>query len=218
MPTHIISDLHLGSAFCAYDQARKWIAELPTDGDLVLNGDVVHAGRADFRNDHLELLEVLKDMAKDRHIVWVAGNHDPECTLSDPGNIEFKPFHKIGDNLIVAHGHKFEHRTFFTGICFALFRHLYRFHLRMGGPTMHVAKYARKFPVLFKVFREGISSSAVRFAKQHGCRNVTCGHTHYAEELAADGVRYLNTGSWTEEPFHCIFADDETIELRQLPV
>jgi hypothetical protein len=29
---------------------------------------------------------------------------------------------------------------------------------------------------------------------------VTCGHTHLALEAEVDGVRYVNSGTWTEAP------------------
>jgi hypothetical protein len=29
---------------------------------------------------------------------------------------------------------------------------------------------------------------------------VTCGHTHAAFESFVDGVRYINSGTWTEHP------------------
>lgn len=215
MPTLVISDLHLGSKFCRYDRLCEWIAGLPDGIELVLNGDIVHAPRPDTREEHLDLLDTLKQMTATRRVVWVAGNHDPECRMADPGNIEFKPTHRIGENIIVAHGHQFEARNLLTGICFLVFRGLYKLHLKLGGPSMHVARYARKFPTFFRVFRSGISANAVQFAKKHGCRTVACGHTHYPEDAVIDGVRYVNTGSWTEEPFCCLFVDDGVMELRK---
>ena len=216
MPTLIISDLHLGSNFCQYDKLRAWLEDLPDGVDLVLNGDVVHAKHSDFVEEHLALLGDLRRMAETRRIVWVEGNHEKHHNSLDRGCIEYVPWHRIGPDLVVAHGHHFEARGFLALISFSVFRQIYKLHRRLGGPPMHVARYARQFPVLFSVFRNAITRNAVRFARRHDARTVVCGHTHFSEERALDGVRYFNTGSWTELPSSCLFVDDKTIELREI--
>ena len=37
-------------------------------------------------------------------------------------------------------------------------------------------------------------------ALENGYEAVICGHTHYPEDRVYNGVRYLNTGAWTESP------------------
>ena len=32
---------------------------------------------------------------------------------------------------------------------------------------------------------------------------VICGHSHYAEDMVMDGIRFINTGAWTEKPVFC---------------
>lgn len=217
IPAFVISDLHLGSGFCRYESLCQWLAQLPDGIELVLNGDVAHVPRANSRKEHLALLDTLREMATSRKIVWVAGNHDADCPMTDPGNIEFKQWHTVGNDLVVAHGHKFETRNAVISICFTIFRHLYRLHLKLGGPPMHVARYARRFPALFSVFKNGVSINAARFAGKHGANTVACGHTHYPEEAVVDGIRYINTGCWTDPPFHYLFVDGSTVELKEIP-
>jgi UDP-2,3-diacylglucosamine pyrophosphatase LpxH len=45
---------------------------------------------------------------------------------------------------------------------------------------------------------------------------VTCGHTHYAEDVVIDGIRYLNTGAWTEAPAYFLHLTADQIILNRL--
>ena len=56
-----------------------------------------------------------------------------------------------------------------------------------------------------------VSRNAVRFAKQNGYAAVTCGHTHFPEDTEVDGIRYINTGSWTEPRLLYIHVTDTDI-------
>ena len=50
-------------------------------------------------------------------------------------------------------------------------------------------------------------------AIENGFEAVTCSHTHYPENMVVDGIRYINTGAWTELPAHYLYvtADDITL-------
>ncbi|MCK5850709.1 MAG: hypothetical protein KAH23_07320, partial [Kiritimatiellae bacterium] len=65
-------------------------------------------------------------------------------------------------------------------------------------------------------FRHAITANACKDARKKGFSTIVCGHTHFAEEQQIKGVRYLNTGSWTEESFFYVQVDDEKIELREV--
>jgi UDP-2,3-diacylglucosamine pyrophosphatase LpxH len=45
-----------------------------------------------------------------------------------------------------------------------------------------------------------VMDRAVDYARSKGFRFVTCGHTHLALENDIQGVRYVNSGSWTDVP------------------
>jgi UDP-2,3-diacylglucosamine pyrophosphatase LpxH len=38
----------------------------------------------------------------------------------------------------------------------------------------------------------------------HGAVVVLAGHTHHAMDVMHDGVRYVNSGSWTDKPSHFV--------------
>ena len=57
--------------------------------------------------------------------------------------------------------------------------------------------------------------NAVQCAKQNGYSAVTCGHTHYPEDVLYDGIRYFNTGAWTESPSYFLLITDNQMALHR---
>jgi predicted phosphodiesterase len=57
--------------------------------------------------------------------------------------------------------------------------------------------------------------NAVNYAAEDGFEAVTCGHTHFAEEQFINGIRYLNTGAWTELPPHYVHVTDKEMSLKK---
>ena len=54
--------------------------------------------------------------------------------------------------------------------------------------------------------------NAVHYARKNGFTAVACGHTHFAEEQFINGIQYLNTGAWTEQPtFYVRVTTDEIV-------
>ena len=56
---------------------------------------------------------------------------------------------------------------------------------------------------------------AVKFAREKGFEAITCGHTHYPEDRTFQGVRYINTGAWTEYPVFYLLLNDKEISLEK---
>ena len=101
------------------------------------------------------------------------------------------------------------------GLCFRLFHHL---RLRLGAEPVHVAHYAKKWGALYRFLRRNVMLNAVEHAREGGFEAVTCGHTHFVEDVLCDGVRYLNTGAWTEVPIYVLLVTDEAIRLQEVKI
>ena len=70
---------------------------------------------------------------------------------------------------------------------------------------------------LSTVFCEkNVASNAVDCAEENGYGAVACGHTHFAEDLVVNGIRYLNTGAWTELPAHYLHITADDIILNRV--
>ena len=78
---------------------------------------------------------------------------------------------------------------------------------------MHVARYAKRMPFLYNILCRHVAKNAIKFAAAHGYEAITCGHTHHMVDMQRSGIRYINTGAWTEAPSHFIHVNDSGIEL-----
>lgn len=214
MQAFVISDIHLGSRFCMADRLLRFLDDLPPDATLVLNGDTLDRWHPHLPPEHVALVDRFRQEARQRPVLWLHGNHDRKCPLDDPGSIVFLSSWHAGNRLYVAHGHDFDNVTIHKPFIH-LFRLLYRLRDRFGGESIHVASYAKRFQFLYGLLRKHVMSNAVAYASKHGFKAVACGHTHYPEDSVVQGIRYINTGSWTEKPVFCLHVDDKAIHLEQ---
>ena len=95
------------------------------------------------------------------------------------------------------------------------FKMLHDFRIRLGARPVHVAQYAKKWQRFYAYLRKNVMLNAVHYAAKHGFEAVTCGHTHYAEEQFINGIKYLNTGAWTEQPSYYVQVSATEIMLKK---
>lgn len=213
--THVVvSDIHLGNDQCRVAAFGRFLDGLPPGATLILNGDVIDRRKRALPVAHQRILERLRDEASRRPVVWVRGNHDETYVMADPGAIAFHESYAIGQRLLVTHGHDFDnvmpyHRPFLW-----CFRVLHRLRVKLGAESVHVAHYAKRFHLLYELLCRSIRMNAVAHAKKLGFAAVTCGHTHGPEDTLVDGVRYLNTGAWTEPEPRVVWVDATAITLQ----
>jgi len=211
----ITSDVHLGSRHCLDGLFARFLDALPPDATLVLNGDTVDHHRRQMKPEHALLLRRLTEEATRRRVVWLCGNHDEYYRPPEPGGLEFAPQFDIGNRLHVQHGFFFDHIMPYHKAFIFLFRLAHRLRILLGAEAIHVAEYAKKWPFLYAVLRRNVQRHAIRFGLERGFAAVACGHTHYAEDVVQNGVRYLNTGAWTEKPVYYLDVDDAAVTLRR---
>jgi predicted phosphodiesterase len=88
--------------------------------------------------------------------------------------------------------------------------------VKLGAKPVHVAEYAKKWKSFYRVLCRNVALNAVDCAVENGFEAVTCGHTHYPEDLAIDGIRYINTGAWTELPAYYLHITPAEMVLKQV--
>ena len=213
----IVSDLHLGSAYFSHRPFLAWLDSLPEALPLILNGDVIDDPRHPLNQVHQDVLGRLVAESHQRPLVWVYGNHDEDLHLAETGRIQFARHWAIGHRLLIVHGDDLDEvmpRHYYFK---KFFKWVHRLRIRLGFPDMHVAQYAKKWGLLYRVLSQHVARKALRLARSQGFAAVTCGHTHAALDLREDGVRYLNTGAWTETPHHFIAVTPDDIQLCVYP-
>ncbi len=210
---YIVSDLHLGNAYFHQRAFCAWLGALPEEATLILNGDVIDDPRRALPAEHEEVLQQLIAESHRRRIIWVYGNHDAGFHIDDAGAIEFVDEWAIERQLLVVHGNDLDDVMPRHGVFKWLFRRVHHLCVALGWRDMHVAEYAKKWGLLYRVLNERVARNALRTAAERGFAAITCGHTHAAMDIERDGQRYLNTGAWTERPLHHVRIQGTQIEL-----
>ena len=214
MKAIIVSDLHIGNWYFRAQRFESFLQSLPNGYDLILNGDVANEIGKSFDELHKRILELIRQESLRRQVVWVRGNVDQGLELPESGRIIFKRMHTIGDHILIIHGDTFDKIRPRMRFFIKLLNRVRRTWERLGGKPLSSAQFARKLEILYKVYRKTIMQNAVRHAKEQGFDVVVCGHTHFPEDRALDGIRYINTGAWTEEESFYLLVENEEISLK----
>ncbi|MEE4265140.1 MAG: metallophosphoesterase [Desulfobacteraceae bacterium] len=214
MKAIIVSDLHMGSRYFRSQAFENFLNSLPDIDEFILNGDVLdrpHVKLTPFHQLNLERIEKLSLRCK---VVWVRGNHDQGYMPASLGKIEFCRRYTFDNRILITHGDAFDNVMARSRIFMKAFSMMHDLRVRLGARPVHVAEYAKKWKAFYRVLRNNVMRNAVNFAAENGFEAVTCGHTHFAEDVVFNGVRYINTGAWTEFPAHYLHVTPEAMVLN----
>ena len=216
MKAIIVSDLHMGSRYFRSQAFENFINRLPDIDEFILNGDVLdrpHVRLTPFHQLNLERIEKLSLRCK---VVWVRGNHDRGYMPERLGQIEFCRRYTFDHRILITHGDAFDNVMARSRVFMKAFRMMHDLRVRLGARPVHVAEYAKKWKAFYRVLRNNVMRNAVNFAAENGFEAVTCGHTHFAEDVVLNGVRYINTGAWTEFPAHYLYVTSAGMVLSRV--
>ena len=217
----VISDLHLGSDVCQarlLEEFLEWAAEQTRE--LVINGDIfddLNFKRLSKR--HFACLRSIRRHSDrdDLRLTWIRGNHDGAAdVISHIVGVDFLDEY-VFDNgtirLLILHGDQFDHfitkYKWMTSIACGLF------YVIQKWVPHSAARWIRRISKRFQRNSEVVRDGAVEYARIKSCDHVTCGHTHAPFESVIDGIRYVNSGTWTEHPpcpFVAVVGDQVRLE------
>jgi UDP-2,3-diacylglucosamine pyrophosphatase LpxH len=212
----IVSDLHMGSRYFQSEAFADFLVRLPDFHEFILNGDVLERPQVKLAPMHQQTLDRIEQLSYRHKVVWVRGNHDNGYMPERLGKIEFCRHYIFNRQILITHGHDFDNIMPRSRICMKAFRQMHDLRVRLGARPVHVAEYAKKWKSFYGVLRNGVMRNAVNFALESGYKAVTCGHTHFAEDLVSNGVRYINTGAWTELPAHYLYVTPKNMILNRV--
>lgn len=214
MKAVIVSDLHIGSRYFLLRECDDFLDTIPADCALILNGDIIDNAKANLPPSHQRVLDRIERLSLRQPVIWVQGNHDNGFLPARMGKIDFRPVYGIDNRLLIAHGHDFDEIMPRNRLFMSVFKRLHQARIALGTRPVHVAHYAKKWKRFYKVLRDNVMKNAVLCAREQGFGAVTCGHTHFPEDRIADGIRYINTGAWTEHPPHYLHLTDRQMSLK----
>ena len=212
----IVSDLHIGSQYLQSRILKDFLEALPGDHELILNGDIIDQPYSKMKKSDQRIIDRIGQISLGQQVVWIRGNHDNGYTPTGLGKVKVTRSYSIGKRLLITHGDDFDeimprNRAFIKA--FNLMHHL---RVKLGAKPVHVAEYAKKWKSFYSVLRKNVALNAVSCAVENGFEAVTCGHTHYSEDMVVDGIRYVNTGAWTELPAHYLHITADDIALNRV--
>jgi UDP-2,3-diacylglucosamine pyrophosphatase LpxH len=212
----IVSDLHIGSKYFLYRNFECFLNNISEDAEFILNGDIIEYPYAKLGPIDQQILNRFEQMSYRQKVVWVRGNHDNGYIPDKLGKIQIKQHHALQKRLFITHGDFFDEVMPRSRAFIKTFGMLHDLRVKLGARPVHVAQYAKKWNLFYGYLRKNVMLNAVNYAAKNGFEAVTCGHTHYAEEMFINGIRYLNTGAWTELPSHYVQITANDIKLKKL--
>ena len=215
MLTLIISDLHIGSSFFRHEKFNLFLDHIPDNTELVMNGDTIDDPKLKLSPSHQKVLDRLVAESERLRLIWLEGNHDEGFLLKDAGKIQFKTSHAIEKRLVAFHGHDFDNVMPYHSWFIRCFKAFHKLRIKVGARPVHVAQYAKNWDMLYRYLRKNVMMNAVEYCHERGFQAVTCGHVHYPEDITIGGIRYINTGSWTEDKTFYITVDNEQIVFHE---
>ena len=208
----IVSDLHIGSRYFLYQDFESFLGNISEECELILNGDIVDNPYSKLVEPHQRIMERIKEISYRQKVVWVRGNHDNGYIPKEFREVHFKSLYNIKHRLLIAHGDDFDEIMPRNRAFMRAFKLMHNLRIKLGAKPVHVAHYAKKWEIFYKVLRKNVMMNAVNCAIENGYEAVTCGHTHYPEDTVFNGIRYINTGAWTEFPsFYVLVTPDRMI-------
>jgi UDP-2,3-diacylglucosamine pyrophosphatase LpxH len=210
----IVSDLHIGSRYFQFGIFERFLEELPADHELIMNGDIIDSPYVKMQKADQRILDKIEEISYGRKVVWIRGNHDNGYVPKSFGKVIFKSSFRIDKRLLITHGDDFDDIMPRSRLFIKIFKQMHNLRIKMGARPVHVAEYAKKWKSFYRVLRKNIALNAVTCATENGFKAVTCGHTHYPEDVTINGIRYINTGAWTEFPAYYLHITADGMELN----
>ena len=211
----IVSDIHIGSKFFLYQDFECFLNTIPEDAEFILNGDIIENPYVKLKPTDQQILNRFAQMSYQQKVVWVRGNHDNGYIPQNLGKIQIKPYHSIQKSVFITHGDFFDTVMPQSRIFIKTFKMMHDLRVRLGARPVHVAEYAKHWKRFYGYLRKNVMLNAVNYAAKNGFAAVACGHTHFAEEQFINGIKYLNTGAWTERPTYYVHITDNEITLQK---
>ena len=210
--TIIISDVHLGSPVSRSKQLIEMLETFKFNR-LILLGDIFDdLNFKRLSGTHWKFLSYLRKISnpeKNIEIVWVEGNHDEGLSdiisviIGIPAFTEFQ-WENEGKNILAIHGHQWDRFLNENVLISKIAASVYLGIQRFGKTKQRISRFVKRRSKRWLRLSGKVASGAIDYAKNKNADVVICGHTHHIYEKEDKGVKYYNSGCWTDVPSSCV--------------
>ncbi len=220
--TIIVSDVHLGSEV---SRASELLSVLKAHRfkRLILLGDIFSdLNFKRLKSHHWELLSYIRMLSNPKRkveIVWVEGNHDTGLSEIMSHLVGIKVYqsytwHFQGKRFLAIHGHQFDRfivdDPFISDIASTIFLWIQK----CDFGQQRFSRCLDRLNTSWLRMSPRVAAGALSHAAEHEADVVFCGHTHEAQQKERNGIRYFNTGCWTQLPCTYVTIDESGVELN----
>ncbi|MDW8262722.1 MAG: UDP-2,3-diacylglucosamine diphosphatase, partial [Phycisphaerales bacterium] len=201
--TIILSDLHLGACNSRTDDILRFLDGVTCD-HLIINGDLFdlpHLGK--LRDSDLRVLEALREFSRGARVEYLVGNHDPSAQFFRTVlGIDAKEQTTLvigRRKYLVYHGHGWDRALQLPRWIIAGADGCYRLSQRIDR-SQRLARFLKRRCKRYVKAVSNLRDRAIAEAQSRGLGGVVLGHCHVPSDQMIDGIHYLNSGCWTEDP------------------
>jgi UDP-2,3-diacylglucosamine pyrophosphatase LpxH len=222
--TVILSDLHLGSETARAAEALAML-EQASFRRLILLGDIFcDLNFRRLKKEHWQFLSYIRKLSNPKRgieVVWVEGNHDSgliDVMSHLVGTRAYSEYiwEHAGRRHLAIHGHQFDGFVLNNRLSLInIGSHIHLLIQKLGGRGRRLAQWLDHWNTRWLRLSRKVAGGALAAAKARGAAVVICGHTHAAMSLERDGIRYFNSGAWTNGRPTYITIAEEDIQIHE---
>ncbi len=220
--TLIISDIHIGSNICRTDKVIS-LLETAHFKTLIINGDLFDSGIIKaFDKDHWRLISLLADIAREKKVILVGGNHGRELdNIVRNMGIEIKDdfaFNIGSKRILCIHGDQFDPFVTYMPTTSRVFANLFYNLQKLDGKDQSSAMLVKRFSKRFLgITSEKQKDVATKLSIKKKAGVIICSHTHIPYMGTKNGILYVNSGSFCENPCTFVTIDkDGGVKLEKI--
>jgi UDP-2,3-diacylglucosamine pyrophosphatase LpxH len=221
--TLILSDVHLGAEVSRARDAVQMLRQ-QCFRRLILLGDIfadLNFGR--LKKEHWHFLSFIRKLSNPKRgveVVWVEGNHDAGLTqvMSHLVGVEvYQEFswEYAGRKHLAVHGHQFDQFVINNLRLSHLGTLLYLQMQKLDFKNKPFARLIDRANTHWSRLSSKVANGALAHARMKGAERVFCGHTHEAMECEENGIRYYNSGSWTDTRPTYVTIGEEGVRIHE---
>jgi UDP-2,3-diacylglucosamine pyrophosphatase LpxH len=202
--TLIISDIHLGSRVCRAEKVLLLLRQAKFK-ILVINGDLFDGNDTYKLNaKHWDILTMIADIAKKQPVFLVRGNHGRSLDkFIGKLGVEVKDDYSFSigeDKLLCLHGDEFDMYVKHIPVSSSIGTYLYYLLQAVGGEKQRIPMLIKRASKHLLRIQTRQQKLAMKHAADNGASVIICSHTHLPHEDMQDGIRFINSGSFCDNP------------------